>query len=78
MKIDCHMHVNGRYRQEYDDNNRTIETVDKLGIDQLCVFIPTVRGIPTVDEGRENDDDEEVSRTHSGLPLHLSGTQRIH
>ena len=58
MKIDCHMHVNGRDRKwSWDDNDRIIEAADKLGIDQLCVSIPVVRGMPTMDEVRACNDD---------------------
>jgi len=58
VKIDCHMHVNGRHHQwGWSGNDCIIEAADKLGIDQLCVSIPTVRGMPTIDEVRENNDD---------------------
>lgn len=58
MKIDCHMHVNGR-RQKWgwDDNDRIIEAADKLGIDQLCASIPVMQRIPTMDEVCECNDD---------------------
>ena len=58
--------IEGAEHRLFQEALEQIVLADKLGIDQLCVFIPTVRGIPAVDEGRENDDDEEVSRTHSG------------
>ena len=58
MKIDCHMHVNGESQQwGWDDNDRIIEAADKLGIDKLCVSIPVVRGMPTMDEVRACNDD---------------------
>ncbi len=58
MKIDCHMHINGsRRRWGWESDERIIEAADKLGIDQLCVSIPVVQGMPTSDEVRRCNDD---------------------
>ncbi len=71
MKIDCHMHVNGtRARWGWDDDDRIMEAADALGIDQLCVSIPVTRGIPTMDEVREcNDDVLAAMRRYRGRIL---------
>jgi predicted TIM-barrel fold metal-dependent hydrolase len=71
MKIDCHMHINGRRpRWGWDDDDRIIEAADGLGIDQLCVSIPIVRGMPTMDEVREcNDDVLDAMRRYPGRIL---------
>lgn len=66
MKIDCHMHVNGRTRTwGWGDNDRIIDAADRLGIDQLCCSIPVTRGTPTMDEIRAcNDDVLEAMRCY--------------
>ena len=57
MKIDCHMHVNGKSKKwSWDDNDRIIEAADRLGIDQLCCSIPVTRGMPTMAEVRASND----------------------
>ena len=58
MKIDCHMHVNGR-RQNWgwNGNDKIIDAADRLGIDKLCCSIPIVRGMPKPAEVRECNDD---------------------
>ena len=46
-RIDCHMHVRGAgVDWSWDHNDRIIEAADALGIDQLVVSIPVVRGMP--------------------------------
>ena len=58
MKIDAHMHVNGRQQTwGWDDNARIIDAADRLGIDQLCCSIPITRGMPGMDEIRACNDD---------------------
>lgn len=71
MKIDCHMHINGRHRKwGWDNNDRIIEAADKLGINQLCVSIPVTRGMPTMEEVREcNDDVLAAMRRYPGRIL---------
>ena len=71
MKIDCHMHVNGRQRQwGWDNNDRIIDAADWLGIDQLCVSIPITRGMPTMDDVRAcNDDVLAAIRRYPGRVL---------
>jgi predicted TIM-barrel fold metal-dependent hydrolase len=71
MKIDCHMHVNGRRpRWGWDDDDRIIEAADKLGIDQLCVSIPVTHGMPTMDDVCEcNDDVLDAMRRYPGRIL---------
>lgn len=50
MRIDCHMHANGRQRQwGWEDNDRIIDAADRLGVDQLCVSIPITHGMPTME-----------------------------
>ena len=57
MKIDCHMHVNGGgHTWSWDHNDRIIDAADRLGIDQLCVSIPVMRGMPTMEEVRRCND----------------------
>ena len=48
MKIDCHMHVQGKRSQWKTpwDNDKIIEAADKLGIDKLRCSIP----LTTLDE----------------------------
>lgn len=58
MKIDCHMHVNGKRRRwGWNDNDKIIDAADKLGIDQLCCSIPIVYGMPSPGQVRECNDD---------------------
>ena len=58
MRIDCHMHVNGRTRQwGWKSDDLIIDAADRLEIDQLCVSIPVTRGMPTMDEVRSCNDD---------------------
>lgn len=70
-KIDCHMHVNGRrHTWGWENNNRMIEAADRLGIDQLCVSIPVLSGLPTMDEVRAcNDDVLAAMRRYPGRVL---------
>jgi len=59
MKIDCHMHVQGKrsqWRRTWD-NDKLIEAADKLGIDKLCCSIPLTTPTPTPDEVRKCNDD---------------------
>lgn len=71
MKIDCHMHVNGRRKKwGWSSNDRIIEAADKLGINQLCASIPITQGMPTMDEVREcNDDVLAAMRRYPGRIL---------
>jgi uncharacterized protein len=58
MKLDCHMHVNGRdARWGWSDNASIIDAADRLGIDQLCCSIPITRGMPSMDQVRACNDD---------------------
>ena len=58
MKIDCHMHVNGkRQNWGWDNNDRIIDAADKLGIDKLCCSIPIMRGMPNPKKSRECNND---------------------
>ena len=59
MKIDCHMHVQGKrsqWRRPWD-NDKLIEAADKLGIDKLCCSIPITTLTATPDEVRRCNDD---------------------
>ena len=57
MRIDCHMHVKGAgVEWSWDHNDRIIEAADALGIDQVCVSIPVMRGMPTMEEVRACND----------------------
>ena len=71
MRIDCHMHVNGKERRwGWDDNDLIIEAADRLGIDQLCCSIPMTRGMPTMEEVRAcNDGVLEAMQRYSGRIL---------
>ena len=58
MKIDCHMHVNGRKRNwGWNNNDKIIDAADRLGIDRLCCSIPIVSGMPTPAQCQECNDD---------------------
>ena len=58
MKIDCHMHVNGKKRKwGWSDNDKIIDAADRLGIDKLCCSIPITSGMPTPEEVQECNDD---------------------
>lgn len=58
MKIDCHMHVNGkRQNWGWDSNDKIIDAADRLGIDKLCCSIPIMKGMPKPDEAKECNDD---------------------
>ncbi len=58
MKIDCHMHVNGKSRSwGWGDNDRIIDAADRLGIDRLCCSIPVTAGMPEPGQVRECNDD---------------------
>jgi len=70
MRIDSHMHINGRnINWGWEHNDLIIEAADKLGIDKLAVSIPANRrfpmrdenpfdyNIPTMDEIRQDNDD---------------------
>jgi predicted TIM-barrel fold metal-dependent hydrolase len=58
MKIDCHMHVNGRSRSwGWGDNDKIIDAADRLGIDKLCCSIPITSGMPEPKQVRECNDD---------------------
>jgi len=57
-RIDCHMHVKGRDAAwNWDHNDRIIEAADALGIDQLAVSIPIMRGMPDYATVRRCNDD---------------------
>jgi uncharacterized protein len=64
VKIDCHMHVNGRQpRWGWDDDRRVIEAADRLQIDRLCCSIPLTQGMPEMAAVRAaNDELLEVMR----------------
>jgi predicted TIM-barrel fold metal-dependent hydrolase len=70
-KIDCHMHVNGASRRwGWPDNDRIIDTADRLGIEHLCCSIPVVRGLPDPEEIRAcNDGVLEAMREYRGRIL---------
>ena len=58
MKIDCHMHVNGKTRKwGWGDNDKIIDAADKLGIDKLCCSIPITSGMPSHEEAQACNDD---------------------
>jgi predicted TIM-barrel fold metal-dependent hydrolase len=58
MKIDCHMHVNGKTRQwGWESNDKIIEAADKLGIDKLCCSIPITSGMPSHKEAQACNED---------------------
>ena len=58
MKIDCHMHVNGKSRSwGWGDNDRIIDAADRLSIDKLCCSIPVTSGMPEPKQVRECNDD---------------------
>lgn len=71
MKIDCHMHVNGRKRNwGWDHNDRVIDAADRLGIDKLCCSIPIISGMPTSAQVQAcNDDVLECMKRYSGRIL---------
>ncbi len=72
MKIDCHMHVNGKTRQwGWGDNDKIIEAADKLGIDKLCCSIPVTNGMPTPEEARACNND--VLEAMNRYPDHILG-----
>ncbi len=55
--IDMHMHVKGAgVEWSWDHNDRIIEAADALGIEQIVVSIPVMRGMPTFDKVRECND----------------------
>jgi uncharacterized protein len=57
MKLDCHMHINGAgLMWGWDHNDRIIDAADRLGIDQLCVSIPMMRGMPSMAQVRACND----------------------
>ena len=57
-RIDCHMHVRGAdVNWGWDHNDRIIEAADALGIDQLAVSIPVMRGMPEYATIRRCNDD---------------------
>jgi len=72
MKIDCHMHVNGR-RQNWGwaDNDKIIDAADRLGIDKLCCSIPIVYGMPKPGECEECNND--VLETMRRYPERIMG-----
>ncbi len=58
MKIDCHMHVNGRKRKwGWAGNDKIIDAADRLGIDKLCSSIPITSGMPTPAQAKACNDD---------------------
>mgnify|MGYP003980454231 CR=1 FL=1 len=57
MKLDCHMHINGAgLMWGWDHNDRIVDAADRLGIDQLCVSIPMMRGMPSMAQVRACND----------------------
>ena len=57
-RIDCHMHVRGAdVNWGWDHNDRIIEAADALGIDQLAVSIPVMRGMTEYATIRRCNDD---------------------
>ncbi|MEE2657572.1 MAG: amidohydrolase family protein [Candidatus Latescibacterota bacterium] len=70
-KIDCHMHVNGAgVEWGWDHNDRIIEAADALGIDQLVVSIPIMRGMPSFPTVRAcNDAVIDCMRRYAGRIL---------
>lgn len=55
--IDMHMHCKGAgVDWSWDHNDRLIEAADALGIEQLAVSIPVVRGMPSHARVRECND----------------------
>ena len=70
-KIDCHMHVRGAgVGWSWDHNDRIIEAADALGIESLCVSIPVMRGMPSLDMVRAcNDAVIESMRRYPGRIL---------
>jgi predicted TIM-barrel fold metal-dependent hydrolase len=55
--IDMHMHVKGAGTEwSWDHNDRIIEAADALGIEQLVVSFPVVRGMPDYARVRQCND----------------------
>ncbi len=69
--IDMHMHVKGAgVEWGWDHNDRIIEAADALGIEQIAVSIPVVRGMSTHDRVREcNDAVIDAMRQYEGRIL---------
>ncbi len=68
MKLDMHMHINGAgVHWGWDHNDLIIDAADRLGIDKLCVSIPVMRGMPTMEQVRVcNDAVLEAMGTYEG------------